>query len=431
MTRKLITPAVLAQKPPASGRMETKDTLSPLAFRITAAGARSFTVRVRVKGQRQPIRLTFEKPPHPSTLTEAREWAVRLTGLCRQGTDPRLAARVAKATAEAAKVDAEQSRFEIVAERFLATNGVFKKNSRPWKPRTLDEYRRNLNRPIARWRGRNIHTITRDEISDFLAEVAESAPIAANRLLAVLSGMMNWWQTQRGSNFTNPIIRGMAPAEERSRDRVLSDDELRVIWRIAGRNGTYGAIIQTLLLTGARKSEVAAMRHSMIKDGVWELPGAMTKNHEQLSLSLPKAALDLIGSQPRADDQDLVFSLDAEHVFQNWGKSKAEFDLRCLRRIKAAARAAGSDPAEVKAFPNWRLHDLRRTARSLMSRAGVPSEHAERVLNHKQAGIVGVYDRYRYELEKGRALEALAALLDRIVHPAPSNVVPIVRVAAE
>lgn len=431
MTRKLITPAVLAQKPPASGRMETKDTLSPLAFRITAAGARSFTIRVRIKGQRQPIRLTFEKPPHPSTLTEAREWAVRMTSACRQGVDPRFEARAAKTAAEAAKIDAEQNRFEIVAERFLATNGAFKKNSRPWKPRTLDEYRRNLNRPIARWRGRHIHTITRDEIAEFLAEVAETAPIAANRLLAVLSAMMNWWQTQRGSHFTNPIIRGMAPAEEQSRDRVLSDDELRIIWRIAERNGTYGAIVQMLLLTGARKSEVAAMRHSMIKDGVWQLPGTMTKNHEQLSLPLPKTALELISSQPRADEQEIVFSMEGKHVFQNWGKAKAEFDLRCLRRLKAAARAAGSDPAEVKAFPNWRVHDLRRTARSLMSRAGVPSDHAERVLNHKQAGIVGVYDRYRYELEKGRALEALAVLLDRIVHPAPNNVVPIVRVAAE
>ena len=431
MTRKLITPAVLAQKPPASGRVETKDTLSPLAFRVTAAGARSFTIRVRIKGQRQPIRLTFEKPPHPSTLTEAREWAVRMTSTCRQGTDPREEARAAKAAAETAKIDAEQSRFEIVAERFLATNGAFKKNSRPWKPRTLDEYRRNLNRPIARWRGRKIHSISRDEIADFLAEVAETAPIAANRLLAVLSAMMNWWQTQRGSNFTNPIIRGMAPAEERSRDRVLSDDELRVIWRIAGRDGTYGAIVQMLLLTGARKSEIAAMHHSMIKDGVWELPGTMTKNHEMLSLRLPKAALDIIAKQARVEDQDLVFSLDGEHQFQNWGKSKAEFDLRCLRRLKAAARAASSDPTDVKAFPNWRLHDLRRTARSLMSRAGVPSEHAERVLNHKQSGIVGVYDRYRYESEKGRALEALAALLNRIVHPAPNNVLPIVRVAAE
>jgi integrase len=431
MTRKLITPAVLAQKPPASGRVEIKDTLSPLAFRVTAAGARSFTVRVRIKGQQQPIRLTFEKPPHSSTLTEAREWAVRMTSACRQGADPREEARAAKAAAEAAKIDAEHSRFEVVADRFLATNGAFKKNSRPWKPRTLDEYRRNLKRPIARWRGRNIHSITRDEISDFLAEVAEEVPIAANRLLAVLSAMMNWWQTQRGSNFTSPIIRGMAPAEERSRDRILSDDELRVIWRIAERGGTYGGIVRMLLLTGARKSEVASMRHSMIKDGVWELPGTLTKNHEQLSLPLSKTALDLIGDQPRADDQDLVFSLDGEHAFQNWGKSKSEFDLRSLRRLKAAARAAGSDSAEIKGFPNWRLHDLRRTARSLMSRAGVPSDHAERVLNHKLAGIVGVYDRYRYELEKGRALEALAALLDKIVHPAPNNVVSIVRVAAE
>lgn len=428
---KLITPAVLAQKPPASGRRETRDTLSPLAFRITAAGARSFTVRVRIKGERQPIRLTFDKPPHIDTLAEARAWAVRMTSQCRQGFDPRAEVRAAKAASEAAKIDAEQNGFETVAKAFLATNGAFKKNSRPWKPRTKDEYDRNLKRPIARWGKRDIRTITRDEIGDFLGEIAETAPVAANRTLAVLSAMMNWWQSRRGSNFTSPIARGMAPAEERARDRVLSDDELRLIWRIAKRNGTYGAIVRMLLLTGARKNEVAAMRHSQIKDGVWELPGDMTKNHEPLSLPLPKTALDLIAEQSRRDGQDLVFSLDGEHVFQNWGKAKTEFDLRCLRRLKAAARAAGNDPAEVKAFPNWRLHDLRRTARSLMSRAGVPTEHAERVLNHKIGGIAGVYDRHRYEAEKRRALEALAALIERIVHPAPSNVVPLVRQAAE
>lgn len=227
--RKLITPAVLDKKPPAVGRSETKDTLSPLIFRITAADSRSFTVRPRIKGHKSPIRLTFPKPPHTSTLSEAREWAVRVTGQCRQGIDPRAEVRSAQISAEAVQAANELNRFDRVVKAFLDTNGVFKMNARPWKPRTKDEYDRNLKRPIARWGSRDIRAITRDDIADLLAEIAKAAPTAGNRTLAVLSVLMNWWQAQRGSGFTSPIIRGMAPAEERSRDRVLSDEELRLI----------------------------------------------------------------------------------------------------------------------------------------------------------------------------------------------------------
>lgn len=205
---------------------------------------------------------------------------------------------------------------------------------------------------------------------------------------------------------------------------------LRLIWGVAEGSGTYGAIVRMLLLTGARKSEVAAMRHSMIVGGVWKLPGSMTKNHEELSLKLPQVALGLIAAQPRVDEQDLVFSLDGKHEFQNWGKSKLEFDRRCTGLLTAAAQATDGDAEGIKALPNWRVHDLRRTARSLMSRAGVPSEHAERVLNHKVGGIVGVYDKHPYEAEKASALEKLAELLEQIIHPPTDNVVPLARSAA-
>jgi integrase len=241
---------------------------------------------------------------------------------------------------------------------------------------------------------------------------------------------MSWYQAQRGSGFTSPVVRGMAPSEETARDRILSDDELRVIWRVAERSGTYGAIVRLLLLTGARKGEIAAMRHSQIGgDGIWSLPGERTKNHEPLHLPLSRAALDIIAARPRIVLQtdpevvaDLVLSLDGKHEFSNWGHAKADFDERCLRRLRAAARLEGKNVSEVKALPNWRLHDLRRTARSLMSRARVRSDHAERVLNHKIGGIEGTYDRHNYEDEKRQALEALAAQLHRILAPQPDNV---------
>jgi integrase len=71
-------------------------------------------------------------------------------------------------------------------------------------------------------------------------------------------------------------------------------------------------------------------------------------------------------------------------------------------------------------MPPWTLHDLRRTARSLMSRAGISSDHAERALGHVIDGVRSVYDRHKYLAEKQRAFEALAALVEQILNPAPN-----------
>jgi hypothetical protein len=418
--RMRFTPAVLEMRPPKSGRVERRDDISPLWLRITANGDRSFAVRVRIKGHPQPVRLTFPEHAHISTLAAAREWAIKTDTQCRAGIDPR-----AKGRAQARGENDQRHAFEKVAAAFLATNGVHKKNARCWKPRTLTEYERAINgRLVPRWRGRAIHSITRDEIADFLAEVAEKTPVTANRLLAVLGALMNWYQLQRGSGFTSPVVRGMAPTEERARDRILSDDELRLIWHVAGKTGTFGRVVRVLLLTGARKGEIAAMRHSQIGvDGIWALPGERTKNHAPLYLPLPQEALDLIAAQGRVDDQDIIFSISGRCEFTNWGHNKADFDRRVQRRLRALARANGKDP-DVRALSNWRLHDLRRTARSLMARAKVRPDHAERVLNHKIAGVEAVYDRHSYEDEKRDALERLAALLRQIIAGPTSRVVP-------
>ncbi len=420
------TPAVLEMKAPKSGRIERRDDLSPLWLRVTATGDRSFAVRVRIKGHAQPVRITYAERAHISNLSAAREWAVKVDGQCRQGIDPRAEKRVQEAARAAQREQAEHHAFEQVAAAFLATGSAFKKNARGWKPRTYAEYERTINaRLLPRWMGRTIHSITRDEIVDYLAEVADATPVAANRVLAVLSAMMSWYQTQRSTKFTSPIVRGMAPTEETARDRVLSDDELRLVWHVAGKTGTFGRIVRTLLLTGARKGEVAAMRHSQIgADGIWTLPGELTKNREPLHLPLSRVALDTIVDQPRVDGQDVVFSIGGRAEFKNWGHSKADFDQRILRRLKAAARSRGDDPAEAKSLPNWRLHDLRRTARSLMARAKVRPDHAERVLNHKIGGVEGTYDRHSYEDEKRDALDRLARLLCHIIDGAPATVVP-------
>ncbi|HEY5208176.1 MAG TPA: integrase arm-type DNA-binding domain-containing protein [Stellaceae bacterium] len=420
------TPAVLEMRPPKIGRIERRDDLSPLWLRISARGDRSFVVRVRINGQAQPVRITYTERAHISNLSAARAWAVKVDGECRQGIDPRAEKRAQEAVQAAQREREERHAFEQVAVAFLATGGAFKKRARGWKPRTHRDYVAMMNaRLIPRWKGRAIHSITRDEIVDHLAEIAEATPLMANRVLALLSAMMNWYATQRGTKFTSPIVRGMAPTEETARDRMLSDDELRLVWHVAGKTGTFGRTVRMLLLTGARKGEVAAMRHSQIgADGIWSLPGELTKNHEPLYLPLSRDALDTIAAQSRVDGQDVVFSVGGRAEFKNWGHSKADFDRRILRRLKAVARARGDDHTEVKPLPNWRLHDLRRTARSLMARAKVRPDHAERVLNHKIGGVEGTYDRHSYEDEKRDALDRLARLLRQIIDGETAKVVP-------
>ena len=104
---------------------------------------------------------------------------------------------------------------------------------------------------------------------------------------------------------------------------------------------------------------------------------------------------------------EFVFSANGRQAIGNYTKHKQAID-------------------EASGVTGWTLHDLRRTARSLMSRAGVPADHAERCLGHIIGGVRGVYDRHEYLDEKRRAFEALASQIQRIIEPQP-NVVAIKR----
>ena len=106
---------------------------------------------------------------------------------------------------------------------------------------------------------------------------------------------------------------------------------------------------------------------------------------------------------PRFAGNDFIFAGRGAEPF-NGGSFKAQFDTKC-------------------GVTGWTLHDLRRTARSLMSRAGVNREHAERVLGHVIGGVEGTYDRHRYDVEKAVALRKLADLITRIVNAPGGNVV--------
>jgi integrase len=123
---------------------------------------------------------------------------------------------------------------------------------------------------------------------------------------------------------------------------------------------------------------------------------------------LPDAAREIIHAQPRLGDNPYVFAGRGDGPYNGFGKSKARLDG------KLPEGTAG-----------WTVHDLRRSARSLMSRAGVSSEHAERVMGHRISGVAGVYDRYAYRDEKADALRKLATLINSIV--SHENVLPLAK----
>jgi integrase len=264
---------------------------------------------------------------------------------------------------------------------------------------------------IPAWGGRELTSIRRSDVAQLLDDVEDkSGVIAADYVLSVIRGITHWFAT-RNDDYVSPVVRGMRRSnpKARARARILDDDELRALWAAAEANGVFGAFVRVALLTAQRREKVLAMRWEDISaDGEWHIPAAEREKSTAGSLVLPQAAIDIIQAQPRFVGNAHVFAGIGSNPIGGMSKRKAQFD-----------KQAGIDK-------NWTIHDLRRTARSLMSRAGVRPDIAERVLGHAIGGVQGVYDRHRYDEEKAHALKALAALIEKIVNP-QDNVTPMRR----
>jgi integrase len=389
--RTKLTPALVqkARAEPGAGRSLFWDTELPgFGLIVSASGHRSFVVQYRANGRSR--RMTIDGV---LGLAAARKHARALLGEVAKDRDPLQERRARRALAE--------DTFKSIAEEYFAREGK--------KLRTVGDRQRALERLVYPQIGEQpINAIRRSDISRLLDRIEdESGPVMADRTLAYIGRIMNW-HASRSDDFRSPIVRGMArtKAKERARARILTDDELRAIWKAAeAAGGPYGAFVKLLLLTGARRTEAARMIWSEISGADWTLPAARNKVKVDLIRPLSAAAQATIAQLPRIGRQGFVFTNGGDRPIRNFSKSK--------RRLDRAAGVTG-----------WTLHDLRRTARSLMSRAGVLNDHAERCLGHVMGGVRGTYDRHEYLEEKRRAFEALAAQIERIVNP-QQNVVPL------
>jgi len=307
------------------------------------------------------------------SLADARRLAATALREAQHGTDP------ATAKQEARSAD----NFGELAELYLDRHA--KPEKRSWR-----EDERILKADLLpKWRNRKAHEIKRADVLALLdAIVDRGAPVMANRTRALVSKIFNFG-IKRGVVEVNPAAGVENPGHEHQRDRVLSEDEIRILWNtLESEQARVAAIFRLGLLTAQRRSEILGMRWSELDldAGWWTIPAERSKNSLAHRVPLAPQAATLLRQIKSA-------SLDETLVFRGGRIGQPLANLqKPMRRIK---RASAID---------FKFHDLRRTSASHMTGIGVPRLVVSKILNHMERGITAVYDRHSYDAEKRRAL---------------------------
>jgi integrase len=390
----MLTDLFIKKLPSPPKRREIPDGKAQgLYLVVQPSGAKSWALRYRASGVARKLTLG----PYPAlNLSTARMRGQEALGKVAGGQDPAAAKQAARASAREKAVDL----VENVVERFIERHA--KPNTRDWR-----ESERMLVKEVAeRWRGKRLSEISRAHVHQMLDEIINrGAPIRANRVFAQFRKMCHW-AVSRGVIDRSPCDGMTAPSQETRRDRVLSDEEVRLAWEAFGNVGwPFGQIGKLLLLTGARRDEVAGMRWAEL-DLVarsWTLPKGRTKNKREHVVPLSEAAAEIIASLPKIEGKaGLVFTTTGESAVSGFSRAKRAIDR---------GMASGTPP-------HWTLHDLRRTVATNLQKLGVRLEVTEAVLNHasgSRAGIVGVYQRHEFAEEKRAALDAWARRVEAIL----------------
>jgi integrase len=263
-----------------------------------------------------------------------------------------------------------------------------------------------------------IHKLTRDDLNQMMKAIAKDAgPVARDRTISNLNKCFNWFEIE-DANFRNPIVKGMRGNSSKARERTLSDEEIRTLWKALEHEDvpdTFASLVRVLLFTGQRRTDVAGLHDREIDGDVWTIPASRYKNQSAQFVHLTAQVREMLPAT-----QGYIFGArtNGRSAFSGFSKGKAELDKAIAKHSK-------------KPMPHWTLHDLRRTARSLMSRVGVRPDIAEIVVGHKLQGVRAVYDRYTYAEERKDALERLAGLLSNIINPSTANVIPFAKADAQ
>lgn len=384
---KALTVKTLENLKPGAARREVPDGLiRGLFFVLQPTGKGSWAVRYRSAGRTRKLTLGT----YPAIdLKSARELASRALVKAAAGDDP----AAEKQAAKKSEAPVERDIVEKVVESFIERYA--KANTRSW----LETERMLKKEVVGAWKGRNLSAIGKADVHELLDKIVDrGSPIAANRVLAALRRMCNW-AVERDIIKASPCERIKPPSAVQSRDRILSDDELRAVWRACDAIGwPFGPLVKLLILTGQRRDEVAEMCWSEIdfSTKTWMLPRARAKNDVEHEVPLSAMALAILEALPRVSSKPgFVFTTKGTTAVSGFARAKERLDAELAKTVPD--------------MPPWVIHDLRRTFASGAARLGINLPVIEKVLNHVSGsfgGIVGVYQRHSFADEKRAALEA-------------------------
>ncbi len=437
-----------------------------LYIAVTEKGAKSFGIMRRVKGEPRPVKITLGRFDQGDlTLAEARAKAQALKKDMRAGINPVQVRREEKAERERQAAAARVAKLKETTHKIRAVFEAYCK-AKLDKMKSGSHPRGFLEREILpRFGEIAITDLTRKQVSGMLHEIIADpekrrtgeVSYSAIHTLNALKGLYSWaigsdrFEGLEHSPCDHIKARGIINPEgvALDRDRILEDGEVRLFWRATGELPyPWAPCLRLLFLSASRLREIAHAHRSEfctttvtdektraeVEVDTLTIPAKRMKGKRDHAIPLVPAMQAIIDGLPKfAGGGEYLFSMTGgERPITSMGRMKELVDAAMVRLLRQDLQVPVEDAdlraylglADGDAIPTaycvtpWRMHDLRRTARSLMSRAGVNADHAERCLAHRIGGVRGVYDRFEYLLEKRDALTALAALVERIANPA-------------
>ena len=375
-TLKITAAFVESVKPPLSGQLDYWDArLSGFGLRVSAGGTKSWFVFYRYN--RANRRYTLGRFPSLG-LADARKKAAGVIGKAQAGLDPASEKRAAR----------DESTFAELAKLYIERHA--KLHKRTWR-----EDQRIINRELLpAWRHAKASGISRRDVIALIDRIVDrKAGIQANRTKALVSKIYNFG-ISRGLVENNPAYRVENPVPERQRDRVLSRTELQSVWKaLDGESPQMAAIFKLGLLTAQRRGEILGMMWEELDmvNHWWTIPGHRTKNGLPHRVPLTAEVLEIIKNLPKPADKPCPYVFPGPQR-EPHPRHTLQKPLRSLRKTSKV---------------DFRFHDLRRTAATIMTGVGVPRLVVAKILNHVERGITAVYDRHSYDNEKRRALVRL------------------------
>ena len=401
--------------------------LRGFGVKVTPGGAKSYVFAYRLGGREATKqRYTIGRHGSPWTPASARLKAEKLAAMVGDGNDPML-------TEKERRKDAVNLEFSAYAERFIdAYSTLPRESGRLRSPRWTGYAALILrSRAIPAFKGKTVKQIKKANIASFLDELVKWPALRRNAS-AVLRQLFAW-AVERGDIPLSPLIGSKLPRSVPSRDRVLPDAELTLVWKAAEEmDYPFGPLFRLLIATGQRRQEVSAMdwRELDQDSATWTLPASRAKNGKANIVPLNPLAMAALDNVATGQGEGSARAWPVRgFVFTTTGNTPVSGHSGAKERLDTKMAAMHAQTAGGEALEAWRVHDIRRTVATGLQRLGIRFEVTEAVLNHvsgAKSGIAGVYQRHDWKEEKRAALDAWAKHVARLGHhDAAANVVSI------